>query len=355
MAREDRKTRTLVEYLDARLGKHEGSSPEMRWHCPVCIDTVGSESAKPKLHVHIGRRVGHCFRCDYAFRSLESLFRTINGGALKIEELRILRRDVVSDHASAVRAVREHLTHDEALRGEALNAETMPTEAVRLWRKPLRITAKSALRYLRERGVDDRLVRERQIHYCVVGHFAGYLLFPVMQHGKQVYFTTRYAGRARDDTMKSNNPKKRPGYHTKGTCLLNYDAVVGQPLVVIVEGPFDSMAHPAAVALMGKTISDEQVALLRDLVPHGLREVVVALDPDAKRFALRILARLTGHVPKVSMLTLEGGDPFDLRDRFDQLLRDRGAPESSTAVLSRYRDGPQRRGQKKMTNRTNRV
>lgn len=349
MAREDRRTRTLIEYLDARLGKHEGSAPEMRWNCPACIDEIGSESAKPKLHVNIGKRIGHCFRCDYAFRSLEGLFRKINGGTLKLEELRIIRREVVPEAHGAVRALRLHMKREDA-HVDHLRAETLPREAVGLWRRPIKMGARIALRYLEDRGVEPRLIRERQIHYCSTGHFAGYLLFPVFQGGEQVYFTTRYAGKA-TDLMKSNNPKKRPGYHTKGTCLLNYDAVVGQPIVVVVEGPFDAMAHPACVALMGKTISDEQVALLRDLVPHGLREVVVALDPDAKKFALDIRARLLGHVPDVSFLALAGGDPFDLRDRFAALLDDRGEPKSIDAVLARYREGPQRRNRKKLTNR----
>lgn len=331
-------TRTLVEYLDARLGPHTGNGPEYRWFCPVCIDRIGAESNKQKLNVNTSRSVGHCYRCGYAFRDFAAFFRMLNNGVLKMEELRILQREVRLPTNDAVSAVRQALEHEQAPHGK-LNSVTMPIDAIKLFAGKIGPFAKRALRYLHGRGVTDEMIERHQISYATSGRYAGYLLFPVLQGGEQVYFTSRFAGEATDG-RKSNNPPKADGFHGKSTCLLNYDGVVGLRRVCVVEGPFDMMAWGgSAVAIMGKDISDAQILLIESLCRVGTEEVVVSLDPDAGVKAQQIYTRLLGRIPKVSVLTLPSGDPWDNRDRLHALLRTRGVMDSTAMVRARYRFG----------------
>lgn len=331
-------TLTLIGYLDKRLGGHYGRGPEYKWHCPACIDRLGHESATPKLHINTDRHVGHCFRCDYAFRSLESLFRYMNRGALRIEEAKILRRSSGVTRKGPVADVMRALGGEKSDPGYRLKPETLPDETLPVHVVPPHAECVRAISYLRGRGVTRAMMKEHEIGFCADGPFRGYLVFPISIDHELVYFTTRYAGA--NAFRKSKNPQKADGHHTKGTCLLNYDGVVGNKVVAVVEGPFDMMAFDAAVGVMGKTISPEQVALIEELVPHGLEEVVVALDPDAGLQMEQTFQALTGRVPKVSALMLDGGDPWDRREDLSQLLEDRLYELSpTTRVRARMRTG----------------
>mgnify|MGYP001559326280 CR=1 FL=1 len=324
-------TLSPVAYLDRRLGRHSGRGPEYVWWCPACIDRVGSESRYPKLNINVVVGIGHCFRCGFAFGGLEKLFRYINNGALRIEEARLLRRDVELDQRGAVASVMRVVEH--APKVDAARPVGLPEEYVPLWERPVPVGCHRALRYCYERGLTDEAIEEHAVGTCATGRYAGYLVFPVIQRGEVAYFTTRFAGQR---TPKSRNPVSEDGQHTKATCLLGYDRVVGAECVSVVEGPFDSIAFDRAVALMGKVISKEQVALIADLVPSGLREVCVALDADAGREAETVYRRLHRVAPSVSILRLASGDPWDNRGDIPRLLAERSRSVTAVSmVLSR--------------------
>ena len=322
--------RTLVEYLDHRLGKHEGRGPEFRWHCPVCIDRMGSEGQRPHLFVNTARRMGHCFRCDYAFRSLDAFFRYLNDGRITLEEARIIRRANPRPKGDTpTSAVRTALGLDQKKDAD-LRPVDLPRERLDLL-ETKSILARRGLAYLESRGLGEREVRRYEISYCIQGDYKGYLVFPVRMGGDPVYFTTRFAGQVRGRQLKSKNPPKADGYFTKGSVLLNFDACLGKKRIGLVEGPFDVMGFGFvghAVGLLGKSISDEQVALIDLLVDQGLQELVIALDDEAGVNANKVYTRLLGRVPKLSVLFLDHGDPFDRREDLRDLLRTRRQPSA---------------------------
>ena len=103
--------------------------------------------------------------------------------------------------------------------------------------------------------------------------------------------------------------------------MLNFDAVIEQPVVALVEGPLDCMAHKHAVGILGKRLSPMQFALLELLVAHGTKEFVVSLDSDAEMG--RVYDTLVGRVPEVSVLPLTRGDPHDRRAELSKLMQQR--------------------------------
>lgn len=328
--------KSLVTYLDERLGSHRGNGPEFTWHCPACIDRIGSESSTPKLHVNTVRAKGHCFRCDYGFHDFEQLFRYLNNGKLKLSELRMIRKDaqLLADGPTA--SVMAALKLDEKKQKKRkLRAVELP-KMVPLFKKPVVMRARKGLNYLHSRGVSDEQIAHHGIHYCSRDdNYGGYLVFPVLQGDELIYFTTRYAGLIKGRALKSKNPPKSDGFHAKSTVLLNYDDCVGEEVVALVEGPFDVMAWGNAIGLLGKDISDQQVALIEQLVAHGLEEIVISLDDEAGKQAINIWRRLTGRVPNVSILFLEHGDPWDRRDSLARLSRERRQPTSIDLVVNR--------------------
>lgn len=326
----------LEGYLDRRLGVHSGHKPELLWPCPACIDRRGSESQKPKLAVNIDKRVGHCWRCGFSFRSLAVLFRYMNGGKLFSEEIDLLHKSTPppprSDLKATVFGIMLNNQGEEAI----LRPVPLPSEMLRLADES-DASCGLAHRYLKERGVLGLDVVDFNIGYCSTGRYAKRLIFPIYQGGRCVYFTTRSV---EGDWLKTLNPKGQPDSFTKSDCLLNYDEVVGSKIVVIVEGPFDCMAFSGgakAVALMGKTISQPQLRLIESLCDEGLEEVVVCLDAEARQEAEGIYRCLLNRVSSVTVLALPSGDPHDNRRNLSELMGARGEPTPKDRVLGRLR------------------
>lgn len=322
---------SLLDYLDSRLGRHSGRGPEYQFPCPACIDRIGSESSKRKFSINLDRRKGQCFRCEFKFRDIAHLFKYLNNGRLTVEERILLREDppiIVGSVEKTVRTLlRKTGTHTPELRPEPL-----PREYVKLDESTRKNPALKRAHLYLERRVPLELAKAFDVGFCASGEYAGYLIFPVVQGGRVVYWTNRFAGKSA--RIKSKNPPKRPGYFSREHCLLNYDRVVGKRVVQLVEGPFDCMAPPNAIALMGRVMSPEQGRLIVALVEHGLRELVLLLDPGTGKDIDHVRAQLQDAVPKVTALDLsrfrradgEIGDPADLREELPTLLRKRRVP-----------------------------
>lgn len=334
-ARPRRSFAGLLDYLEHRLGAHQGSGPEYQFFCPFCIDREGSESSQRKLWCNLAKGASHCFRCGYGCTSWERFFRELNGGSLRLEELALLKGEMAPPERDLATAV-QGILHAATPGPVTLQAVACPPEMVRLAPHAAAATPplplRRAFRYLRTRGVSAAQVVRFDLGFCVGGRYAQRVIFPVYQHGAQVYFTNRYCG---DHPCKSLNPASAPGAYRRNLCLLNYDNVRGHPQVAVAEGPFDAMAFPHAVALLGKTISTAQVDLLAALVPHGLQEVVVALDADAHADADVVYGRLVGRIPKVRALYLDRGDPWDRRADLPALLRTAARPSLADRVRHR--------------------
>ena len=349
-----RKLTNVLAYLDERLGPHSGRGPEYHFPCPACIDRIGDESSKRKLGVNIPKAMGGCFRCGFAFRSFSQLFRYINGGRIRMEELALLRHEVALPKTDVVSAVRSRLVRKRKL--TTLRSVPLPPEHVPLYE--LSVEERRAPRfrlpfsYLERRGVTEDRLKVFRIGYCGEGDYGQRLIFPVVQHGQVVYWTNRFCGNHR---MKSKNPPNVDGCHQRGTCLLNYDNCLHFPRVALVEGPFSALAFQSAafrqacagekdrrldlltpaLAMMGKFLSNEQARLIAEMVPLGLQEIVIALDPGAGSESDEIASTLRSFVPKVSVLVLEDGDPDDLRLSLAKLLPGRRTPSVSDRVRQR--------------------
>ena len=315
-----RKFRGLIEYLDRRLGASVlGGGAEFQYYCPFCIDRIGSESNNRKLWVQTVKGKVHCFRCGYGAGNLDKFFRDMNGGTLRLEELRIIKGIIQREEESVVTTIYKIFEDAEEEEWKELKAVPLPFGFVPLTDNRT-LSTRKAWNYLKERGISARLVAVHNVGYALNGRYGNSLIFPIKQFDKQVYFTTRYCGKRERKTL---NPSKQEGYYTRSDCLLNYDNVRGSEGIIIVEGAFDCMASKNTVGLLGKLISEVQIRLLEALLDYGLKEVIIGLDADAAIERDKLYSTLLGRFPKVTVLPLDYGDPDERRDELKDLLRER--------------------------------
>lgn len=138
-----------------------------------------------------------------------------------------------------------------------------------------------AMEYLNFRGVTNVSILNRfEVRYHAAMNA---VVFPVEEDGKI------YGWQARKINPKEDEPKAitMPGFD-KSKFLMGYDFIYTFPTaffsskIAIVEGPFDLLhidsVDVSAVALMGKTISQDQLKLILD---SGAEEIYIGLDEDA--------------------------------------------------------------------------
>jgi 5S rRNA maturation endonuclease (ribonuclease M5) len=132
--------------------------------------------------------------------------------------------------------------------------------------------------YLGSRSIHPSTARTFGVgFYAGAGRLKGHVVIPIHNEGNELI---AYAGRAID----GSEPKYRfPAGFRKSQVLFNLNRArrSENKAVVVVEGFFDTMkvhqaGHHNVVALMGSTISDQQIALLATHFPRA----VLMLDGD---------------------------------------------------------------------------
>ena len=137
--------------------------------------------------------------------------------------------------------------------------------------------------YLTERGVRPELVAAFGLGYCAKGSMDGRIVIPIHNpEGKLVAYAGRWA-RPLDTLPEGKDRYALPvGFH-KNAELFNLHRVTQCKHLVVVEGYFGTIRlhgeRVPTVGLMGSSISEEQVALLKVHCPN-LRFVTVMLDGD---------------------------------------------------------------------------
>jgi DNA primase len=137
--------------------------------------------------------------------------------------------------------------------------------------------------YLAERGIPPELVERFGLGFCAVGSMQGRVAIPIENaRGELVAYAGRWVGSDAELPAGEEKYKLPKGFH-KGLELFNLHRVKPYRHLIVVEGFFGAMRLHAlrfpTVALMGSSLSDEQVSQLQEHCP-ALRFVSVMLDGD---------------------------------------------------------------------------
>jgi DNA primase len=288
------------------------------------VDTLGGTLNDPDVNAmcvcpscgkddHFGIRrdngLGHCFKCGYNTNLLK-LFRDITGVSSAVARKKV---------ATLIKGTKVHTSKDEDDWDLAVVTALFEQEEVDMKRQeffpPKGIVdiksrkAYQARKYLRGRGFRNAHISQYELWYGVKyksgrpNKLDGHIVFPICEHdGTLQAWTTRVA----NDTTK---PKCCNASGRKKNWLYGLDRVeIRRNSVFLVEGPLDVLALPrASVALLGKTISTEQI----DQLVTNFNRVCICLDSDAGKAAISIAKRLHSRGLTVELCSLESGDPAD--------------------------------------------
>ena len=172
---------------------------------------------------------------------------------------------------------------------------------------------------MRERGLSPELIERFGLGFCAHGGMAGRVCVPIeIVDGELVAYAARWPARGTIDELLAGEEKwKLPKGFRKALELFNLHRVRHCKHLVVVEGFFDAVRlhglRVPAVALMGTSISEEQVALLQKHCP-ALRFVTVLLDGDeaGRKAAPEIAATLAAHWFTRIVTVPEGEEPDTL-------------------------------------------
>lgn len=279
----------IIELLAGFLGDYGKQSGEwFSFNCPCCAEQKGVKSDdKYNLEVNPSPEVlaFHCWVCadtDGMRGPLSKLIKRYGGQKTFAEY-----RGILSDYkASRMYSLGRQPNDDELASDFKGDVEIVPPVGL----KPLSEDdpmAKDALDYVHARGIDRHIIERYNMGYIADDPAAKYIdrcrvyIPSYDRFDEMTYWVGRdYTGKK--DKMKYRNPKA-----DKKNVIFNEGMVNWYEPVTLVEGPFDHIAVPNSIPLLGKTL-DTDYLLYSTLIANAKSYVNVLLDDDAQKNAFKV-------------------------------------------------------------------
>lgn len=262
---------TLMSYFHAVRETREG----FQACCPACGDR------KWKLYFNIEKKVGACFHseCRWFYqRGGVTLSRALAFFSAAGLELGLAPEVIRSAEETEVKLPKEY------------------REISRL--KP--DMQDTLYAYMASRGIPKKVVDAARVGYCRDGRWWGYLVFPVLDdEGNAVYWQAR---RFKNREPKFYNPKAS----YKSELVYRISPVVRPKTIVLVESIINvltlenmGIGKYLVMAILGKSMSETQLQYILRFEKR-LKDIVVALDGDARREAVEIAEKLWAKNPHIA-------------------------------------------------------
>jgi len=280
----------LLFLAESVLGKGQSTSKgNFAFKCPFCTHH------KNKMEINLRttskrENFWHCWVCGAKGKTLLSLFKKIKAPQGKINELNVL----------IVPSKKEQHIEQGALE--------LPKEFIPLYKpiedKIAQIEAKHAIKFLKQRGLNQDDIIKYNIGFCKEGKYEGRVIIPSYDEDKKLnYFI------ARDYKDASPQKYKNPPASAKDVIgfelYINWDAPI-----ILVEGIFDALTIKRnVIPLFGKVIHGK---LMEKLVKSSVNRIYIALDADARRDALKQAEMLMSYGKEIYLVEMEGKDANEI-------------------------------------------
>lgn len=323
----------ILAYVESKVERAKRSAgSEMTGLCPACHRYGG-------FYVNVDSGSFVCFKCEFKGRSVIRLVAQVEGIDEHEARSLVFRRSVplrrksdLITLAERIKLLRPHASAEDveiAAIDDPLPSEFRPcyrsVEGKDVWELPP---------YLKDRGIKSRTIRAWGMGYvskkarhsraclesgeerCIPGcswRFRGRLVIPVScPNGRS--FT------ARDMTGRQMPRYLNPTGTDFRRLLIGWNTARMTGDIVICEGPLDAVKlwqHSiSAVALGGKELHDEQLAMLMSAFPSDT-VVTIMLDPEEELGPIKVAERLSTHFKHVYIAHLLELDSIKERGPLD--------------------------------------
>ena len=240
------------------LGRSKKSNDEHLFRCPYC------NHSKYKFSVNINKNVFKCWVCDTRGRNLRRIVRRF--GTFKQRQA----WDQLTDEVDLSSFDSIFDSESEPIIEQVVE---LPKEFISLANNNLPITARPALKYLKERKITKNDILKWKIGYCSSGVYENRIIIPSFNESGDVnYFVSR---------TYANHWKRYLNPPVSNNILFNELYVDWNSDLCIVEGVFDAIVAENAVPLLGSSLREDS-KLFKEIVRRDTA-VYLALDPDAKQ------------------------------------------------------------------------
>ena len=271
---------SLLSVVIGNPGRNVRKENEHIFFCPFC------SHYKPKLQVNLVNQFWHCWVCDSKGRTLKQLFYKLNATPNQFIEL----TDIVGE------------SYYYTEKSDSVEVISLPKEYIPLWKDGgNKILRKHALLYLKKRNISNKDIIKYEIGYCEDGLYRNRIIIPSYDNmNKLNYFIARnfYKG-----GMKYKNPPV-----SKNVIMFENHINWNLP-IVICEGIFDAVSIKRnVIPILGKTLPG---VLIERMVDTGVKKVIISLDTDARKDALKMSEKLSKYSIDTYMVTLKDKDPSE--------------------------------------------
>jgi len=278
---------SLLSVVIGNPGRNVRKDNEHIFFCPSC------SHYKPKLQVNLVSQFWHCWVCDSKGRTLKQLFYKLNATPNQFIEL----TDIVGE------------TYYYSEKSDIVEVISLPKEYIPLWKDGgNKIIRKHALLYLKERNITNKDIIKYEIGFCEEGLDRNRIIIPSYDNNNKLnFFIARnfYKG-----GMKYKNPPV-----SKNVIMFENHINWNLP-IVICEGAFDAIAIKRnVIPILGKTLPE---ALLEKMVNGGTSRVIIILDTDARKDALKMTEKLARYSIDSCLVKLTDKDPSE--EGFDNMI-----------------------------------
>ena len=278
---------SLLSVVIGNPGRNVRKENEHIFFCPFC------SHYKQKLQVNLVNQKWHCWVCDSKGRTLKQLFYKLNATPNQFIEL----TDIVGE------------SYYYTEKSDTVEVISLPKEYIPLWKNEgNRIIRKHALLYLKKRNITNKDIIKYEIGYCEDGLYRNRIIIPSYDNmNKLNYFIARnfYKG-----GMKYKNPPV-----SKNVIMFENHINWNLP-IVICEGAFDAITIKRnVIPILGKTLPE---TLLEKMVYGGTNKVIIILDTDARKDALKMTEKLARYSIDSCLVKLTDKDPSE--EGFDNMI-----------------------------------
>lgn len=270
----------IIRLLNGILGDskrgYASSGGWIEYNCPCCGEELGHPDGKYNLAISLEELYGHCWKCGYSAK-LSRLIKKYGSAEDVAEyktELNNLKESRSFTFGGGLNDAVEEL--------DPIVELSLP-EGFKLINKE-DSHCHEALNYLYGRGVDDFLIKKYNIGYCGrgCGIYSERIIIPSydMFGDLNYWFGRDYSGKNKQ--WSKLNPKT-----DKKTIVFNEYYVNWYEPITLVEGPFDHIAVPNSIPLLGKSI-DQDSMVYRTIKEKCHSTINILLDSDAVDDAYRM-------------------------------------------------------------------